>query len=56
MVKAGLWALLVLCTISFTLSCYNLVWKERGHGWRSFDLLALLIAIYVGARVSAWLF
>ncbi len=56
LIKIVLWLILVLCVVLFAWDTYDIVWKDRGSGWRAADLLSMLMAISVAAKVVSWLF
>lgn len=55
MIKIVLWIILVLCVVGFVWDAYDIVFKDRGSGWRAADLLSMFMAMFVAAKVVSWL-
>lgn len=51
-----LWIILVLCVVGFVWGAYDIVFKDRGSGWRAADLLSMFMAMSVAVKVISWLF
>ena len=56
LIKIGAWITLVLCFVCIMWNAYDLVWKDRGQGWRAADLMGIFFAEVLIARVISWLY